>query len=399
MLSASLSLCMIVRDEAAVIQRCLASARPAVDEIIVVDTGSQDATPDLARQMGAQVHTFAWNHDFAAARNYALDQATGSWILVLDADETLVADVIPEVRRLIQRPEALAITLVRQEAGMTQVPYSLVLRLFRNRPDLRFRRAFHELVDDSVADIQQREPGWRVLHLPAVALGHTGYLPDAVAQRDKLQRAASHLIALHQSDPTDAYVACKLAGVYLQSGVPEKAIPLLVSGQHSPNLEPTLSYEIHYHLGLAQQRVGRPAEALDAYQRATEHPLPMPLKLGAYFNWASLHLERGEARDAETLLIQVLAIDPHLALAHYNLGLALKSQNRFEEAIHHYQRALALQPDYAPAHQNLGVTLFRLGRVSESRTAFQTAIRLYENQQSPEAGRLRQGLLGLGLEV
>ena len=85
----TLSLCMIVRNEAARIERVLSCARPFCDELIVVDTGSTDNTAALAEAMGAKVFHFPWVNDFAAARNFSFDQATGDWILWLDADDWL----------------------------------------------------------------------------------------------------------------------------------------------------------------------------------------------------------------------------------------------------------------------------------------------------------------------
>src|SRR5664279_4373663 len=82
-----LALVMIVRDEARCLERCLASARPWVDEMLVLDTGSLDATMDVARRAGARVERFAWSDDFAAARNAALAHSDAAWRLVLDADE------------------------------------------------------------------------------------------------------------------------------------------------------------------------------------------------------------------------------------------------------------------------------------------------------------------------
>lgn len=86
-----LALVMIVRDEARCIARCLRSAQPFVDQVIVVDTGSTDDTARIAAELGAQVHHVAWTDDFAAARNAALDLSPAQWNLVLDADEWLGA--------------------------------------------------------------------------------------------------------------------------------------------------------------------------------------------------------------------------------------------------------------------------------------------------------------------
>src|ERR1700710_3132879 len=82
-----LALVMIARDEARAIGRALASARPHVDRMIVLDTGSTDATREIAAAEGAEVHAFAWCDDFAAARNAALAHSDADWNLILDADE------------------------------------------------------------------------------------------------------------------------------------------------------------------------------------------------------------------------------------------------------------------------------------------------------------------------
>src|SRR5579884_571049 len=86
-MAARVSLTMIVKNEAATLGRCLASARDLVDEIIVLDTGSSDNTKGIAAQLGARVFDFAWCDNFAAARNESIRYATGQWLLWLDADE------------------------------------------------------------------------------------------------------------------------------------------------------------------------------------------------------------------------------------------------------------------------------------------------------------------------
>ncbi|QTD43524.1 glycosyltransferase family 2 protein [Sporosarcina sp. Te-1] len=85
-----LSLCMIVRDEEEVLERCLRSVHDLVDEIIIVDTGSTDRTKQIAKSFTDSIFDFEWIDDFASARNYSFLQATKEYILWLDADDVLL---------------------------------------------------------------------------------------------------------------------------------------------------------------------------------------------------------------------------------------------------------------------------------------------------------------------
>ena len=151
-----LSLSMIVRDEAERIEACLRSVQGFVDEMVVVDTGSSDATVAIAEGLGATVHRIDWPGDFAPARNQALQWVNGDWVLVLDADERLRPEAREPLRRLMAEPDLLLINLLRQEIGALQSPYSNVSRLFRRHPAIRWSRAYHSLVDDSVVELLQR---------------------------------------------------------------------------------------------------------------------------------------------------------------------------------------------------------------------------------------------------
>ncbi|MEN9614721.1 MAG: hypothetical protein RL022_143, partial [Chloroflexota bacterium] len=97
-----IALVMIVRDEASNLERCLASAVPWVDEMVVVDTGSADATVEIAESFGARVGHFAWCDNFAAARNAALGLATADWVLQLDGDEVLEAETASALRDVVR---------------------------------------------------------------------------------------------------------------------------------------------------------------------------------------------------------------------------------------------------------------------------------------------------------
>ncbi|MDW7996111.1 MAG: glycosyltransferase family 2 protein, partial [Bacteroidota bacterium] len=163
-----LSVCIIARDEEGSLPGCIESVQDVADEIIVVDTGSADATVEVARHMGCRVFSFSWNDNFAAARNHALEQARGQWILSIDADERLQN---PEsVRQTLQGAVAetggflLHCISPAENGGKAAV---LLLRLFRRHPRIRFRGRIHEQV--TVA-----EAGFHI-KTSTIVLWHEGY--------------------------------------------------------------------------------------------------------------------------------------------------------------------------------------------------------------------------------
>jgi tetratricopeptide (TPR) repeat protein len=171
-----LSATLIVRDEAEHLLDCLASITRFVDEIVVVDTGSTDATEAVAREAGATVISRPWDRHFANARNAAVDVARGQWILYIDADERLSS--AGELRDCLVNTNAIA-GLVRFRPGRRLTRY-WEYRLFRNRPDIRFHGAMHET---TLPDIQRLVS----LHAAevietAAQIDHLGYEGDQAAK-------------------------------------------------------------------------------------------------------------------------------------------------------------------------------------------------------------------------
>jgi glycosyltransferase involved in cell wall biosynthesis len=144
---------MIVKNEETNLPRCLDSARELAREIVVVDTGSTDQTPAIAACYGAKVLPFDFRRvDFAAARNHAMAQASGRWILMLDADEILDPTSAGTIGRLVAADENAGYFLERRnhssDSGGAFTDY--VVRLFPNRPDYRYRGRVHETIDASI---------------------------------------------------------------------------------------------------------------------------------------------------------------------------------------------------------------------------------------------------------
>ena len=211
----TLTLCMVVRDEAELLPMCLASARRAVDEIVVVDTGSSDRTIEIAGGFVARVIELPWNGSFADARNAGLDAATGDWILYLDADERLI-DGAAEIRALLGRTwrEGFFLELrnLTGRPGSRSAVVHPALRLFRNRPEYRFEGRIHEQISQFMPIYlpERFEPTpIRVLHL--------GYLDRIVAAREKSGRNLA-LLELEAGDAPSPYVSFNLGGEYQRLG-------------------------------------------------------------------------------------------------------------------------------------------------------------------------------------
>lgn len=392
-----ISFCAIVKNEEKSLPQCLKTVRDVVDEMIVLDTGSRDKTVEIAVEMGAKVYHFDWCDDFATARNEVLKYAKNDWILVLDADERLTPDVIPQIKDAIANPQTLVVNLVRYEVGAAQSPYSLVSRLFRNHPDIKFSRPYHATIDDSAIALMERETHWQIASISPIAILHYGYQPGEIAGKDKLNRAKKAMEGFLAANPQDAYVCSKLGALYIQENRIDEGFKLLQQGLKCCRDEPLLQFELHYHLANAYTRKGDANQAAMQYQAALKQPILPKLKLGAYNNLGSLLQNVGEFNLSERMYREALKIDPNFAIAYYNLGAIAKSRNQYEDAIASYQKALELDPNYAPAHQNLGVMWFKLGDIPQSVQAFQNAIALYQNSNPSEAQRLTETLQEMGL--
>ena len=100
-----ISACVITKNEEKNLPLWLDSMKRVADELIVVDTGSEDGTVEAARKGGAKVFFFPWIDDFSAAKTFALEKATGEWILFLDADQYFAEEAYPKVRAVLGKYE------------------------------------------------------------------------------------------------------------------------------------------------------------------------------------------------------------------------------------------------------------------------------------------------------
>ena len=201
----SISLCMIVKNEERRLKECLASAKPIVQEMIVVDTGSSDRSVEIAEQMGAKVFHHPWEGSFSIARNQSLSYASSDWILILDGDEILSPEAVEDLSQIDFKAKSVdAFTFeivnfttdlaIKTEAGLLDQ-----VRLFRNRPQHRYDGCVHnQLVNTETQDLlSQSKTKVQVLHY--------GYTPEVWAAQDKDARIVLHEKAVAE-DPDNHFI-------------------------------------------------------------------------------------------------------------------------------------------------------------------------------------------------
>ena len=193
----NVSACVIAKNEEQNLPTWLESMKGLADELIVVDTGSDDRTAEIAEAAGAKVFHYAWNKDFAAAKNYAMNQAHGKWLLILDADEYIRPEDYPAVKRAIRDYEHQAdvigfVTLlvnIDRDDHDRFLSDGVQIRLVRNLPQLRYHGNVHET-------LRYDGPGRgtkRMQFVRGITVWHTGYSSGII--RQKSQRNLAILLA------------------------------------------------------------------------------------------------------------------------------------------------------------------------------------------------------------
>lgn len=356
----TLSLCMIVKNEANFIGRCLDCVKPAVDEMIVVDTGSTDNTPEICQERGARVFPYTWDNDFSAARNYSLRHARGEWILWLDADEQMEVADVPHLRKFVQQEQKdhlFSIKLINFHGDPPPHPdRSFIIahhRIFRNRVGFRFSNPIHEQLN-----VHEVLPHVKQISMLPIRVYHYGYMESVANNRKKFERNLRMLEeALEQGD-TNPWIPYHIASEYYRSNeyrrsfeYVNRSILRFIQENQTP---PSLLYKLKYAILLL---LGSVNGAYPGIERA----------ITLYPNYVDLHFYKGvifftkERYEEAVKVFQhclLLGEDnlEHLVLrglgtfqAWYYIGQCEEKLGRTPAALYAYAQALILSPSYEPA--------------------------------------------------
>jgi len=272
-----ISLCMIVKDEADNLPRCLESVRGIVDEIVIVDTGSTDETPQIAERYGAKVVRFKWTGSFSDARNKSLKHATGEWILWLDADEAL-ADGKENLRKLLEANEEydgfiLPMVSFVGYRSHREGHVHPAFRLFRNLEGIRFERNLHEQIASS---IKQVKPDAKFGILP-VWIEHYGYLSPLVRRKQKVARNLELAKKDLRVNPFDPFAWYNLGREYLRLRQWERAFYCFrralvhLGDTFTPYLLRCLCDAVH-----CLMQLNRPQQAIALLRESQQLPITTP---------------------------------------------------------------------------------------------------------------------------
>ena len=301
-----LSAALIARNEERFLGTCLDSLAGLADEVIIVDTGSTDATPRIAEERGITVHSFPWVDDFSAARNRALDLARGEWILYIDADERVRCGAANARKRLTDQRYIGFHVLLAPRQGLT--PY-WVLRLFRNHPSIRFRGIIHENIWPALTEYRAAFGG--KVGSTRLELDHFGY-EDHQSRKD--ERNLPLLERALQQDPERVYSWCHMAEILCKLGNEEAAVKAWRTAMDIARRHP---------------------------KPLVDDSLPWSGLIGFEMNRRS-ETNRGSGTNAGSnagaLLDEALARFPDNLQFHWLKGRLLMNSERFEEAVPYFER-------------------------------------------------------------
>ncbi len=379
----SLSLCMIVKNEADRLKECLEPLQSLVEEIVVVDTGSTDDTREIARRMGAKVFEFPWIDDFSAARNESIRRAAGQFILWLDADDRMEPGEVEKLKQIRMRldprhPKAYYF-LVESANPVEGVRTFQQLRLFPKKPGIRFVGRIHEQVNFSLQRL-----GIPLENLP-IRIRHTGYENWSAIQGkyERNWRILQEDLAKDQENIIHLYYGARtLSGMnrYPEAIVLIKKIidnPVIRKNERTFYLHAatmlgdfylnTHDYSaaqdlfqrlakdypddplVHYGLGESLFRAGNYDEACAPFCRSLDLPLEFSI----------FPINRDK-----------LAYDQfhHLATCYQRLGLPDRARETWQVYVERY-------PEHGPTWELLGLLALEQGRLSEAADCFQEAVR------------------------
>lgn len=290
----TISVAMIVKNEEKMLAECIETFREAVDEIVIVDTGSTDKTVEIAKEFQVNLYHHEWKNDFSEARNFSIGKTTGDWVMIIDADERIAREDIPKIRasKWQNKYDAVCFSVFSSlpgHLGDANFGKHYSPRLFKKSPDIYYYGIVHNLLNlpDNVA-------------VSDIKLYHLGYDLDQDKMKKKFERSITLLLKQVEEHPDDPFVLMNTAQMFLSRNFIDEA----------------------------EQYAKKCVELLEDDPGFQEHLLLMGL-----YQLSLIYLRRGDYESCEEYCMKALEIKENYIDPMLNLGMCYFHTKQYGKAL------------------------------------------------------------------
>ena len=329
----TISLCMITKNEEKYLEQAINSVKDISDEIVIVDSGSTDKTKDIAKKFNAKIFDFKWNDDFSEARNESLKHATKDWILVLDADETIEKEDLKKIKYLIENADKNIVGFALNQRSylnnyfegalknnsdfesVKKYPFyisNILVRLFKNNLNLKFRNRVHELIEDSI-----EEKGLKY-GKSDVIIHHFGSLKDEKLISETAEKYSRIILKQLEEEPENARYNYHAARMYLGQNNFTNALKYF---EKTAKIDP--SYKLVFsEIAKIYIHMNDTNRAIEYFKKSMRHNPGNPSPAN---NLAVVYMSVGKFESAKKILEDFLKRFPDNVALKYNYEECLKN--------------------------------------------------------------------------
>lgn len=331
-----ITLCLIVKNESAYLEKCINSVLNIVSDVYIVDTGSTDNTREIALAYTSNVDDYPFNGNFSEARNYALRKVKSPWILFLDADEYFEAHEALKLLNIVK-------DLHENVKGLRVIRYnffgnggwytSKTLKIFRNTPEIFYEGA----IVDSVANSIKQSKG-QIVDLPVV-LNHFGHGRSVQHRDSKAEIYLNLMLKEIRENPSNAKLIGYAGMINRTLGRFEKALELTSKAigidPHSPHT--------HYAKAQVLRSMGNFSEAVKHYELAAQ----LDPNDGNMWNMVGVgYLSIQKPDQAAKAFEKALEKEPCLIHVKVNQGILKQMAGEYSEALKLFQEVAEVNPAF-----------------------------------------------------
>lgn len=382
---------MIAKNEEKFIGECLRHLKPIASEFILVDTGSEDRTVEIARAEGARVSQIKWENDFAKARNASLEKATQPWILIMDPDERISAKDLESLKALCQAKDVMAYSFrtrnysnktaasgfvpcrgeYPEEKNFVGYYESPKVRLFQNIPSIRFKGSVHELVETTITGRTVES---------SIPIHHYGNTSEVEAEKDKKTFYQQQTTKKAKENPQDWKAHFELGVEFLSSSQFLKATKALEKARELRPRDPL----VLSNLGYAYMESGLLEKAREVLDECLQND---PKYHDGLLNLGVSEMRQSRFQEALKIFDRLLKEHPGSFLAYRNRGIAMAHLKNYQGAAANFERALKIFPQFVDARVDLGVVCCAAGRLDLAKPILEDAVKM-----DPSSVRARSAL-------